>query len=88
LPKTGLSTELMGETVAERLADIFTGKEPTAQFSGEGGCYFETSNGEAVMIKGNFLAEPASEVEIIESSKEYYDEKVKFETSRWAKWFG
>ncbi|HEX2992583.1 MAG TPA: FAD/NAD(P)-binding oxidoreductase, partial [Anaerolineales bacterium] len=88
LPKAGLFAEMMGETVAERLADIFEGKEPTAQFSGEGGCYFEVGNGEAMMIKGSFLAEPAPAVELTESSKEYYDEKVRFETDRWAKWFG
>ncbi|HEU0291290.1 MAG TPA: FAD-dependent oxidoreductase [Anaerolineales bacterium] len=88
LPKAGLFAEMMGETVAERLADVFAGKEPTAQFSGEGGCYFEVGNGEAMMIKGNFLAEPAPAVELTESSKEYYDEKVRFETDRWAKWFG
>ena len=88
LPKAGLFAELMGETVAERLAAVFTGKEPTAEFSGEGGCYFEVGNGEAMMIKGNFLAEPAPIVDITESSKAYYDEKVRFETDRWAKWFG
>jgi len=88
LPKAGLFAELMGETVAERLANMFEGKEPTAQFSGEGGCYFEVGNGEAMMIKGNFLAEPAPAVELTESSKAYYDQKVKFETDRWAKWFG
>jgi sulfide:quinone oxidoreductase len=88
LPKAGLFAELMGETVADRVADEFNHKEPTAQFSGQGGCYFEVGNGEAMMIKGNFLAEPAPEVDITESSKEYYDEKVKFETDRWAKWFG
>jgi len=88
LPKAGLFAEMMGETVAERLADEFSGKEPTAQFSGEGGCFFEVGNGEAMMIKGNFLAEPAPIVDITESSKAYYDEKVKFETDRWAKWFG
>jgi sulfide:quinone oxidoreductase len=88
LPKAGLFAEMMGETVAERLADMFEGKEPTAQFSGEGGCYFEVGNGEAMMIKGNFLAEPGPTVELTESSKEYYAEKVRFETDRWAKWFG
>jgi sulfide:quinone oxidoreductase len=88
LPKAGLFAEMMGETVAERLADIFSGKEPTAQFSGEGGCFFETGDGEAMMIKGNFLAEPAPVVDITDSSKEFYAEKVKFETERWARWFG
>jgi sulfide:quinone oxidoreductase len=88
LPKAGLFAEMMGETVAERLANVFTGKEPTAQFSGEGGCYFETGNGEAMMIKGNFLAESGPVVELTESSKEFYEQKVKFETDRWVKWFG
>jgi len=88
LPKAGLFAELMGETVAERMADEFNGQEPTAQFSGEGGCYFEVGNGEAMMIKGNFLGEPAPTVELTESSKEFYDQKVKFEKDRWAKWFG
>ncbi|HET9909428.1 MAG TPA: FAD-dependent oxidoreductase [Anaerolineales bacterium] len=88
LPKAGLFAELMGETVADRLAAEFSSQEPTAQFSGTGGCYFETGNGEAMMIKGDFLAEPAPLVDITESSKEYYDEKVRFETDRWARWFG
>lgn len=88
LPKAGLFAEMMGETVAERLADLFEGKEPAAQFSGEGGCYFEVGNGEAMMIKGNFLAEPAPSVELTEPSRAYYDEKVRFETDRWEKWFG
>ena len=87
LPKAGLFAELMGETVAERLADEFTGNEPTAQFSGEGGCFFEVGNGEAMMIKGSFLAESGPAVELTESSKAFYDQKVRFETDRWAKWF-
>jgi sulfide:quinone oxidoreductase len=88
LPKAGLFAEMMGETVAERLADEFSGKEPTAQFSGEGGCFFEVGNGEAMMIKGSFLAEPAPIVDITEPSKEFYNEKIRFEMDRWAKWFG
>jgi sulfide:quinone oxidoreductase len=88
LPKAGLFAEMMGETVAERLSDIFEGREPTAQFSGEGGCFFEVGNGEAMMIKGNFLAEPAPSVELTEPSGVFYKEKIRFETDRWAKWFG
>ena len=48
----------------------------------------EVGSGEAMLIKGNFLAEPAPAVELTESSKAYYEEKVRFETDRWAKWFG
>lgn len=87
LPKAGLFAEMMGETVADRLAALFGGQTPTAQFSGEGGCYFEVGNGEAMMIKGNFLAKPAPEVELTPSSKEYLTEKIKFESERLAKWF-
>ena len=35
LPKAGLFAELMGETVAERIADVFNNQQPTATFSGE-----------------------------------------------------
>jgi sulfide:quinone oxidoreductase len=88
LPKAGLFAEMMGETVAERLSAQFSGNEPAAQFSGEGGCFFEVGNGEAMMIKGSFLAQPAPVVHLTEPSKEYFDEKVKFESDRWARWFG
>lgn len=88
LPKAGLFAEMMGETVAERVAVMFTGKEPAAQFTGEGGCFFEVGNGEAMMVRGSFLAEPAPIVDITEPSREFYDEKIKFEADRWAKWFG
>jgi sulfide:quinone oxidoreductase len=88
LPKAGLFAEMMGETVADRLAEEFSGREPTAQFSGEGGCYFEVGNGEAMMIKGNFLAESGPAVELTEPTKEFYDQKVSFESDRWVKWFG
>lgn len=87
LPKAGLFAEMMGETVADRLATAFAGKEPTAQFTGEGGCYFEVGQGEAMMIKGNFMAEPAPEVELTPSSTAYLAEKIKFEKDRLAKWF-
>lgn len=88
LPKAGLFAELMGETAAERIASVFTEQTPTATFSGEGGCYLEVGNGEAMMVQGSFLAEPEPIVSLTPSSKEYLEEKKKFETSRLEKWFG
>jgi sulfide:quinone oxidoreductase len=88
LPKAGLFAELMGETVAERIASVFTGQTPTATFSGEGGCYLEVGNGKAMMVQGSFLAEPEPIVNLTEASKEYLEEKKKFESERLAKWFG
>jgi sulfide:quinone oxidoreductase len=88
LPKAGLFAELMGETVADRIVDVFNSRQPTATFSGEGSCYFEVGGGEAMMIMGSFLAEPEPLVTLTESSKQYLDEKRKFETERLEKWFG
>ena len=88
LPKAGLFAELMGETVADRLVDVFKGSQPTSTFSGEGGCYFEVGGGEAMMVQGSFLAEPEPIVTLTESSKQYLDQKRKFETDRLEKWFG
>ncbi len=88
LPKAGLFAELMGETAAERIASVFSGETPEATFSGEGGCYLEVGNGQALMVKGSFLAEPEPIVSLTESSKAYMEEKKKFETDRLSKWFG
>jgi sulfide:quinone oxidoreductase len=88
LPKAGLFAELMGETAAERIAAVFSGQTPEATFSGEGGCYLEVGNGQAMMVKGSFLAEPEPIVALTESSREYMDEKRRFETDRLTRWFG
>jgi len=78
----------MGETAAERIADVFNNRQPTATFSGEGGCYLEVGNGKAMMVHGSFLAEPEPIVNLTEASKGYLEEKRKFETERLEKWFG
>ena len=88
LPKAGLFAETMGETVAERIASGFLGEEPTATFKGEGGCYLEVGGGKAMMVRGNFLAEPEPEVILTEATAEFLNEKRSFETQRLSEWFG
>ncbi|RPJ51820.1 MAG: NAD(P)/FAD-dependent oxidoreductase [Methanobacteriota archaeon] len=88
LPKAGAFAEAMGETVADRIAATFAGKEPEATFKGEGGCYLEVGAGQAMMVKGNFLAEPEPEVMLTEASPQYLEEKRAFETQRLQTWFG
>ena len=88
LPKAGLFAEQMGETVAERIASGFFGEEPTATFKGEGGCYLEVGGGKAMMVRGNFLAEPEPEVMLTEATAELLGEKRSFETQRLSEWFG
>ena len=88
LPKAGLFAEQMGETVAERIASGFSGEEPTATFKGEGGCYLEVGGGKAMMVRGNFLAEPEPEVTLTEATTEFLNEKRSFESQRLMEWFG
>ena len=88
LPKAGLFAEQMGETVAERIASRFAGEEPTAMFKGEGGCYLEVGGGKAMMVRGNFLAEPEPEMTLTEATAELLREKSLFESQRLMEWFG
>lgn len=88
LPKAGVFAEAMGETVADRIAAVFSGQESEATFKGEGGCYLEVGAGLAMMVKGHFLVEPEPEVTLTEPSREYLDEKRSFETQRLQTWFG
>jgi sulfide:quinone oxidoreductase len=88
LPKAGVFAEAMGETVAERIAATFAGQEPEAAFPGEGGCYLEVGNGQAMMVRGHFLAVPEPEIELTEASTENLAEKRAFEDHRLQAWFG
>ena len=88
LPKAGVFAEAMGETVADRIVATFAGQEPEATFKGEGGCYLEVGAGQAMMVKGQFLAEPEPEVMLTEASPQYLVEKRAFEAQRLQTWFG
>jgi sulfide:quinone oxidoreductase len=88
LPKAGVFAEAMGETVADRIAAVFNGHEPESTFKGEGGCYLEVGGGKAMMVRGQFLAEPEPEVMLTEPSAEYLNEKRSFEIQRLQTWFG
>jgi sulfide:quinone oxidoreductase len=88
LPKAGVFAEAEGEVVAERIAAVFAGREPEASFSGEGFCYLELGRGEAMLVRGRCLIEPAPEIEITEPSPNYLEEKKRFEAERLRTWFG
>ena len=88
LPKAGVFAEAMGETAADRIAAEFGGQEPEATFSGEGGCYLEVGAGQAMMVKGHFMAVPDPEIALLEASTERLDEKRRFEAQRLQEWFG
>ncbi len=88
MPKAGVFAEGEGQVVAERIAARVAGREPSATFAGEGFCFLEVGNGEAQFVRGNFLAEPAPEVELTPPSAEALAEKDRFEQERLDAWFG
>lgn len=88
LPKSGVFAESMGETVAERIIAGFAGREPGSTFKGEGSCYLEVGAGQAMMVQGNFLAEPEPQVTLTEASPAYLEDKRSFEANRLQAWFG
>jgi sulfide:quinone oxidoreductase len=87
LPKAGVFAEAMGVVVADRIAYAFAGLEPQAELQGKGGCYLELGGGQAMMVQGDFLADPAPQVVLTEPSPRYLQEKRDFEAQRLQSWF-
>lgn len=88
LPKAGVFAEGAGRVVAERIAATFDGREPTATFQGRGGCFLEVGDGQAMMVHGDFMAQPSPQVELSAASDDYLRQKVEFERERLQEWFG
>jgi sulfide:quinone oxidoreductase len=88
LPKAGVLAEGEGRVVAERIVARLSGIEPEGAFDGQGACYLEVGHGEAMMVRGRFLAEPAPEVELTPASPRYLEEKTRYERDRLDLWFG
>lgn len=87
LPKAGVFAEAMGETVADRIAAAFAGQDAEAEFQGEGGCYLEVGGGQAMMVRGHFMALPQPEVALSDASTRLLEEKQEFEKRRLQSWF-
>ena len=88
LPKAGVLAEAEGRVVAERIAASLNGIRPEAEFDGYGACYLEIGGGEAMMVRGRFLADPAPQVELVGPSADLLEEKSRYERDRLETWFG
>jgi sulfide:quinone oxidoreductase len=88
LPKAGVLAEAEGRVVAERIVAGLNDIPPEAEFEGEGACYLEIGGGEAMMVRGRFLAQPAPEVELVGPSAQLLEEKARYERDRLDTWFG
>jgi sulfide:quinone oxidoreductase len=86
LPKAGVFAEAEGKIAARRIAANFKGEQPQAEFDGHGGCFLEIGGGQAMMVQGEFLAEPAPKVSLDGPSAKYLEDKRAFEGQRLAEW--
>jgi sulfide:quinone oxidoreductase len=87
LPKAGVFAEAQAKVAAERIAASIRGESPSATYDGAGYCFLEVGKGKAMLVKGNFLAEPHADVQLAEPTTEHYQAKVDFEHSRLSDWF-
>jgi sulfide:quinone oxidoreductase len=77
-----------GRVVAERIAARLAGWEPKVLFDGQGACWLEVGGGEAMVIRGWFLAVPAPDIELAGASPGHLEEKARYERERLEAWFG
>lgn len=88
LPMAGVFAEGEGRVVAQRIADAFDGRDSEAMFDGKGGCFLEVGDGHAVMVEGDFLAQPQPNVALKTATRENLERKIQFEEERLRAWFG
>ena len=88
LPKAGVFAEGGGLIAADRIAAHLRGEPQSARYEGHGGCFLEIGGGQAVMIRGQFLAPAGPQAELTAPSKAFVEEKWEFERSRLEGWFG
>jgi len=88
LPKAGVFAEAEGIIAARNIVAALTGQPPAAEFDGRGYCFMEVGQGQAVLVTGQFLAQPAPEVVMTEPSTQSLEDKHKFEADRLKAWFG
>ena len=88
LPQAGVFAERQGSVVAQRIAARLAGREPEAVFDGIGHCFLEVGAGQAMMVRGEFLAEPAPRIELTAPSTASLALKREWEAERLSSWFG
>lgn len=88
MPKSGAFADGEGVVAAEHIAAFLGARETDAAFQGDGACFLEVGNDEAMLVRGRFLAEPAPQVELTLPSKAFLAEKHEYERARLDAWFG
>ena len=88
LPKAGVFAEAGAETAVAAILGGLAGTESPRPFDCHGYCYLEAGRGEALEVRGHFLAEPRPDVQVEPPSRERLVAKEAFERDRLRAWFG
>jgi sulfide:quinone oxidoreductase len=88
LPKAGVFAEAGAETAVEAILSGLSGTVSSRPFDGHGYCYLEAGRGEALEVRGHFLAEPRPQVRVEPPSRDRLVAKEAFERDRLRAWFG
>lgn len=88
LPKSGAFAEGAGVVAAEHMYASVHGASSDARFDADGACFLEVGGGEAMLVQGRFLAEPAPIVELTAPSADALESKHAYEAGRLEEWFG
>lgn len=87
LPKAGVFAAAEGEVAARNIVAELTGSAP-ASFDGHGMCFLELPGRRVAFVEGDFYAEPAPEVTLVDADEEQYRRKVEYEATRLEAWLG
>ena len=87
LPKAGVFAEAHAKVAADRIVARLRGETPTATYDGTGYCFLEVGDGKAMLVHGNFLAEPRPDVQLAEPAAKHLEAKMELERSRLLEWF-
>jgi sulfide:quinone oxidoreductase len=88
LPKAGVFAEEGAAVAVESILASFSAKGSPRRFDGHGFCFLESGRGEALEVRGDFLAEPKPKVEVAPPTRERLSAKEAFERERLTRWFG
>jgi sulfide:quinone oxidoreductase len=87
-PKAGVFAEGQAAVVANRIAALARGDDPSDEYGGEGICYFESGGGEVGQVNVTFLPGQAPVGSFDEPSVAHAHDKEEFGSSRIGRWFG
>jgi sulfide:quinone oxidoreductase len=87
-PKAGVFAEGQAAVVADRIVATVRAGEPSAQYGGNGMCYFEFGTGRVARVDVTFVSGQPPSGRFDEPSPALAADKAEFGTSRIHRWFG